>query len=1670
MENPIETPMTPVEGREAFRPEGGAEGAKARAAGPRLRALLPEIVLGALILTGVYFRFAGNNWSEGTYLNPDELGFNNLVSGIHLPSSLGEYFNTRISPLTPYQKYDEAGNRIGQGPDPGWVWGQWPSILVRAAAEGVTGLERTVLPAVNGAIAGICGGAESCPTVQFVDYTQYGWIQRLGRFLSALADTVTLLTLLAIGLRLYNRRVALLGTALSALAVTQIQYSHFMTIDNFGVLFAALAMYSAVRAAQKGGLRWYAWFGVFYGMTLGSRINFAPLGGVILLAVIIGQRERWKNAALLPKDRFLIPAAMFATAVAVTFLSFRIAQPMSFRAETGDTGFFTLSLNSEWLDRMKYAEQVSAGTGYIDGYPPAEHWANHTPILTPFLSIVLWGLGLPLGIAAFAGLIWAGYCAYRGIAWETHTLPVAFTAVMFLFLASRWVTEMRYFLVIYPFLCLLAAWAVVEFWKLAWKNRGTAKKVLAGLAAVAVVGGALVWAGKFSEIYRTQNTRLAASRWIYQNFTANFRLGMTLPGGGEYQQGVNYPYDAIGADPIELTFRPVESGTVRNISVGHMVDQFGAAGSVLHAELYTEPRGEQPLAAIDIPVPEPGADPRGESVTAAFGPVDLVKGQAYHLVVAAAHGGPLVVRGAWFVFEGWDEPLPFNLDGLDADMMFDRKDAVTMNIEWPDGGEKRQMLIDNLTRADYVIVQSQRRIWSVARMPATYPLTSEYYRALFDGRLGFDLVAVFQHPFTFGPLEISDLAGMVSWGSPPRLPIFNLNPLAAEESFSVYDHAPVWIFKKRADFSRANVESILGAVDVSIVAKQDASQSFGILNGLMLPQDRLAQQQSGGTWSDMFSYDWIWNQYPGLAVVMWWVWAVLTGWAALPLVSYVFRGLPDEGYSIAKTAGWLLVGWTTWILGSAKVPFVWLTIALVWLALLAAGGYLLWRERARWKDTFRRMWKVWLAAEILFAALFAFFLLIRLGNSDLWHPSKGGEKPMDFSQLNAVIKSTSFPPYDGWFSGGYMNYYYFGCVLIAIPIKLLGTVPTIGYNIGLAMLFAIIGATAYGVAWNLAESLRRRGTTAVSPYIAGFGAAAMLVVLGNLGEVKLVWDGLAASSSLSYPHGMLFGLGDLPHVIVGGLRLFIGQANWPYGYDTWYWNASRAIPVPIGPDGGALEAGPITEFPFFSFLYADLHAHSMALPAMILALAGSAAMIINPDRLRSWKTSVPLVAFTALAVGSMWATNSWYYPAALGVAVLGLALASWRMLQQNGEFRNWRSWVNVILLAALLIGLSIWLFEPYRQWYGAGYNAIQRWKGSKTPLDAYFIIHGIFLFILITYIALLTRDSLKAASLAEWKKFSGLGSIILLAVSLLAAAMVILGVLGYEVLVLAVPLILWAAVLGLGGKLADEHRMVLGLLAVALAITCGVELVVLEGDLDRMNTVFKFYVQAWTYFAIAAGVGLGWLVGQIGSARRTVRNVWFGALGLLAAGGLLYTLAGSYAKITDRMSSTAPRTLDGMTYMQYSRYYDGSSPELAIDMDLSEDYQAIRWMQDNVKGSPVLVEACSLEYRWCSRYIIYTGLPGVIGWNWHERQQRGAFTDQVVWDRVNAVSAFYGTDDPAEAMAFLKKYHVTYIVVGQLERAFYDPAGIEKFDRMAQAGQLKAVFTVGQTTIYEVLS
>jgi uncharacterized membrane protein len=249
----------------------------------------------------------------------------------------------------------------------------------------------------------------------------------------------------------------------------------------------------------------------------------------------------------------------------------------------------------------------------------------------------------------------------------------------------------------------------------------------------------------------------------------------------------------------------------------------------------------------------------------------------------------------------------------------------------------------------------------------------------------------------------------------------------------------------------------------------------------------------------------------------------------------------------------------------------------------------------------------------------------------------------------------------------------------------------------------------------------------------------------------------------------------------------------------------------------------------------------------------------------------------------------------------------------------------------------------------------------------------------------------------------------------------------------------------------------------------GVDLVTLQGDIVRMNTVFKFYLHAWVVFALAASfvawqfVFVVWSPGFSAVARplpKLAAGCGATALALLLIGALIYPVMATPVRADDRFAGLPP-TLDGMEYMKTAVYNDEHGP-----IRLSYDYEGILWMRDNVQGTPIIVEGRSPLYRWGSRFAIYTGLPAVLGWDWHQVQQRGKY-GYMVGERATEIDEFYGESSTLEAQAFLRKYRVSYVILGRLERLYYPSAALRKFQN-GLGGVLEVAYQNEELTIYRV--
>jgi YYY domain-containing protein len=605
--------------------------------------------------------------------------------------------------------------------------------------------------------------------------------------------------------------------------------------------------------------------------------------------------------------------------------------------------------------------------------------------------------------------------------------------------------------------------------------------------------------------------------------------------------------------------------------------------------------------------------------------------------------------------------------------------------------------------------------------------------------------------------------------------------------------------------------------------------------------------------------------------------------------------------------------------------------------------------------------------------------------------------------------------------------------------------------------------------------------------LAGLCGALFVAVIGNLGQVKLIANGLREMSEFQ-PGGEVSTLVKFTQ-LSDGLNRWMTERDLP-GVRTewWYWNSTRIIPPAEG------EAGPINELPFFTFLFGDLHAHMMALPLTLLVLALALSILHDRrrDREQWWRDPVEILtlALLALTTGALWPVNTWDFPTY--TVLVGAALVI-RAYTRRGRLDPEMLWTAGLQFVLIVLAGRLF-FQPFHSHYAGSNFGIELWKGSQTPLWAYLLIHGFFLFMIVSYlfdellygqrhnalvrtIRLDLRYGRREARLQRlihsltyhrpsYALAADAGKLLLGIIILIALVKPVVG--------LALFLTLCTALLLFSRSGDPSRQLVLSMIGLGLILTAVVEVLVIKGDISRMNTVFKFYLQVWMLWAVASAVGLSQLAARFQSKQHVKRirlpepeegtawtprvaaayemnrrsnssmgsRLWWMAFSLLLAACFLYPLTAAPVRMRDRFPDSFSSTLDGTAYMRTSTYFDDGRP-----VTLEFDRQATEWLRQNVRGIPTVLEASTPLYRWGSRVSIYTGLPSVIGWDWHQKQQRSILPGQVIERRIQDVNAMFTTTDNEYLQRLLGLYDVDYIYVGPLERLYYAGDGINKFDQ-----------------------
>jgi YYY domain-containing protein len=617
------------------------------------------------------------------------------------------------------------------------------------------------------------------------------------------------------------------------------------------------------------------------------------------------------------------------------------------------------------------------------------------------------------------------------------------------------------------------------------------------------------------------------------------------------------------------------------------------------------------------------------------------------------------------------------------------------------------------------------------------------------------------------------------------------------------------------------------------------------------------------------------------------------------------------------------------------------------------------------------------AAELLFWGVFLFFLVIRAFNPEVFW----GEKPMDFAFLNALTRATSLPPPEPWFAGSPLQYNYFGHYIAAALGKAMHIEPAITFNLAISLFGALTAAAAFAA-----------GSAITGRWGTGLLAACLLTLAGNL----------------------------------AGVREALSRRNFNFDY---FWATSRVV------------KDTINEFPLWSFLFADLHAHVMVMPLTLtfiaLVVLWVRARVMSADDERPRVSGPALFILLCLVLGAIMVTNTWSTPA----YVLLLPFLVGTLWLTEGVYHGVLRFiggfvVRVFGLTAVVAAGAYGLFWPFWENFAPPERNYGWERGVLAPPYDFVTIFGLSLFAVVPFALALWGRNLRGAR----PTLGGVRRVVVV-----VAVVVVLSGLAVSTRAFAATLALLSLQVLLAPATAARWRIPLALATFAAAITAGCDLVYVW---DRMNTVFKFYLEAWSMFALATAVAVPavWSGAVRLPGLRWLWRLGFVALSVIAVFTAVTDVVGVLR--TRRVETPRP-TLDGMAYLRFK-----APDELA----------AYDWLNRNIQGIPVILEAQGDSYQDYSRVSMNTGLPTVLGWEYHV-YQRG-HTRAETNKRKADIYTVYTSADKATVAEILQRYHVALVFVGAVERRTYNGGNLAHFREWTDV--LTPIYQNAGVTIFAV--
>jgi len=709
----------------------------------------------------------------------------------------------------------------------------------------------------------------------------------------------------------------------------------------------------------------------------------------------------------------------------------------------------------------------------------------------------------------------------------------------------------------------------------------------------------------------------------------------------------------------------------------------------------------------------------------------------------------------------------------------------------------------------------------------------------------------------------------------------------------------------------------------------------------------------------------------------WWLILLLLGIIFLPLTQKIFSLYHDNGYLFSKTIGIAISGYLMWLVSSIKImKFTSFSCVIITLICFGVNILIFCKSKKEEKNSLIDRDKIdaMLTEELLFFAIFFIWTYIRGFKPEAY----GTEKFMDYGFMTSMMRTDYMPPQDLWFAGKSLNYYYVGQYMATFMTKLSFVSVNVGYNLMLMTLAAFSFILPYTLILNVTKNLlgNQYPKHKKAPVVAGLISGAGVSLAGNMHFTLYYW-------------------------FVPIIRTILGIQ----GEYTKFWFPDSTRYIGYNPE---TTDKTIHEFPSYSFILGDLHAHVINIMFVITVLGILYAWLLHRKKHMEnpWNhTSAaqpnlkneivnPSIIMIGFFIGLFHTTNFWDFP--IYYVVSGaVILFSNAVVYQFKVKTIWITAIHGVFIITIAKLIALPFTINFKQISTEIYLTV-----ARTPMYQLIILWGLpiilifaLLFDLISNFKQKQEEAIKACSKDNTKQELKCNTVHTNALQRFLADLLV----------------------------SDLFILTLGLCAIGLIIIPEVVYVkdIYSGNFKRANTMFKLTYQAFIIFGICSG----YIFVKLLKFKQNRDQRKFAAIIIL----LLFFLSSIW------YSKVAIKAWYGdITNLQN---YKGLDAAAFMETAMPDDYLATNWLNKNIKGIPVVLEANGDSYTDYERVSVITGLPTVLGWYVHEWLWRG--NTDVVNERGADILTIYTSTDEEQVVTLLEKYKVEYIYVGKLEQDKY---------------------------------